>query len=522
MSCSSVRASLLRVASAAALALGFLAARAQQPAEAPPPAPAGAAPAPTIDPDRPLSLDDVISLALKTNFGLQLQSYSVQLAKESVNSSRGTFDPSLTASVTRSLSQAASNTSVLEGTQVQGPRNDNTTTNLGVSERLAPTNGSLSLSTNATRAATNSTIARLNPTFGNGISANLSQPLLQNAGRTVATANLEVAKLGVSIANITYKSNVLSLISQVENAYYNLVATRETLRIRTLTVNYNVKLLDENQARRTSGVATDLDVLSSDVQLANARRGVVQAEQAIRDAEDALLNLINVRSFDVRPGPVAFQDYSGGRPNFADSYKLARNFFPDTLSQQETIKQLEIRLAVARRNVLPNLNLNASLGYTARATSLGYSDVIGNLPNDHGNNWSLGLAYSVPWGRRSDKANLRSAQINLDSGKLRLEQLEQQLVVNVRTDVRAVEANLTAVEIAGKATQLAERQYDQQKARYDAGLITSRALLQFQDDLETARFNELSAKLALRQAASDLHRLEGTSLDRFHVQLPSQ
>ena len=71
-----------------------------------------------------------------------------------------------------------------------------------------------------------------------------------------------------------------------------------------------------------------------------------------------------------------------------------------------------------------------------------------------------------------------------------------------------------------KATELSARQYDLQKARFDAGLSTSRLVLQAQDDLENARFQELSAKLALRRALSELHRLEGSSIDRFRVQLP--
>jgi len=498
------------------LASSFAFARAEQTPAAMP-----AAPSPVIAPDRPLSLDDAVAIALRNNFGLQLQAYSVQLAKESVNAARGSFDPTLTASATRAVSQAATATSRLDGTTVEGPRSDTTTYSIGASERLAPTNGTLSLSTNTSRSATNSANALLNPAFGDGVSARLTQPLLQNAGRTAATANLEVAKLGVTIANINYKSNVLSTIASVENAYYNLVAARETLRIRNLTVDYNVRLLEENQARRNTGVATDLDVLAADVQLANARRGVVQAEQGVHDAEDALLNLINTPTLDVRPGPVAFEDYKEGAPNFAQSYKLARDYYPDTLSQADTIKQLEIRLASARRNVLPNLNLDAALGYTARQTSQSYAQAISNLPNDHGNTWSLGLSYSMPWGRRTDKSNLRAAQLNLDSAKVRLDQLESQLLLNVRTAVRAVEANLAAVEIAAKATLLAERQYEQQKARYDAGLITSRALLQFQDDLESRRFDELSAKLALRRALAELHRLEGTSLQRFGVQLPA-
>jgi outer membrane protein TolC len=309
-------------------------------------------------------------------------------------------------------------------------------------------------------------------------------------------------------------------VANTENAYYNLVASREALRIAQLTLEGNQRLLDENKARRTTGVMTDLDVLSAEVGVARARNTVVQREQAVRDAEERLMNQINVLSLDTRPGPVDFAPYAEGAPNFAASYKLAREFYPETLSQEQTIKQLELNLATARRNTLPDLDLIASLGYTARTTNANYGQAIANLPNDHGNNWSLALNYSLPWGQKADKARLRQANANLSSGKIRLEQLESQLMLDVRIAVRAVETNLVAVEIAQKATELATRQYEQQKARFDAGLSTSRIVLQFQDDLEAARNSELSAKLNLRRAVSELRRLEGTSLQRFKVEMP--
>lgn len=502
----------LLLSSFAALAIG------QTPT--PPVTKAAHTPADVIAPEKPLSLTDAIGLALQKNFGLQRQGYTLLNATENVISAESEFDPTLTASAVRSLSQAASNISVLDGLQREGTRNDNTTLRVGANERLAATNGTVSVSANVTRQATNSSNALLNPAYGNGVSANLNQPLLRNAGRTVATANLERAKIGRTIAGLNYRNNVLALIRDTENAYYNVVAAREALRIRQLTLERNQLLFEENAARRTSGVATDLDVLTAEVGVANARRAVIQQEQTVRDAEETLLNLINVPTFDVRPGPVAFDDYKDGTPNFAQSYKLAREAFPETLSAEETIRQLEITAAVARRNLLPTLNLDATLGYTARATDVSYGQAIANLPNDNGNNWNIALNYQMPWGRRSDKANFRTAQNNLASQKVQLDQLEQQLIVNVRTSVRAVETNLAAVEIAAKATELAARQFEQQKARYDAGLSTSRVVLQFQEDLESARFNELSAKLALRRAVAELRRLEGSSLQRFGVTLP--
>lgn len=482
---------------------------------------ASSAAAVVIAPDKAFSLEEAIALALAKNFSLQIQAITRDNSKENVVIQEAGFDPTLTANLTRSVNQSASTTSRLDGTTAQGPRSDNTQYRIGATlPKITATNATLSVSTNVTRAATNSTNALFNPAFANGVSANLSQPLFADFGRKAALAALESARLGFEIANITFKSNVLTTVSNTENSYYNLVAAREALRIAQLTLEGNQRLFDENKARRSTGVMTDLDVLSAEVGVARARNTLVQREQAVRDAEERLLNQVNASSLDVRPGPVAFSPYNEGSPNFAVSYKLAREFFPDTLSQEQTIKQLEISLDTARRNTLPNLDLTASVGYTARTTNAGYSQAIANLPNDHGNNWAVGLNYSLPWGQHAEKARLRQAANSLSSGKIRLDQLEAQLMLDVRIAVRAVETNLVSVEIAGKATELAVRQYDQQKARFDAGLSTSRIVLQFQDDLEGARNAELSAKLALRRAVADLRRLEGTSLQRFRVQLP--
>ena len=469
----------------------------------------------------PFSLQDAIAAALKKNFDLQVQSFAIENAKDAIVVQEAGFDPTVTASTRRAVSQAASTTSRLDGTAAQGPRSDSTIMSVGAAlPKIAATNGSVSVSTNLTRSATNSVNALLNPSFSNGVSANLNQPLLNGAGRQSATSALQRAKIGLTIATITYKSRVLTVISDTENAYYNLVASRETLRIRQLTFQYNQKLFEENEARRKTGVATDLDVLSAEVGVANARRGIIQAEQAVSDAEDRLLSVINLPNFEGRVGTVAFNEYKEGPPSFAASYKLAREFYPDTLSTEESIKQLQIDLETARRNQQATLDLTASLGYTARTTNQGYADAMSNLPNDHGNNWSLGLNYSTPWGRHADKARYRTAQATLLSRKAQLEQLEQTLLVNVRVAVRAVGSNLATVEISTKATELASRQYDQQKARYDAGLSTSRLVLLAQDDLETARFNELNSRVTLRRAVAELHRLEGSSIQYFGVQLP--
>ncbi|HYP17121.1 MAG TPA: TolC family protein, partial [Opitutus sp.] len=100
---------------------------------------------------------------------------------------------------------------------------------------------------------------------------------------------------------------------------------------------------------------------------------------------------------------------------------------------------------------------------------------------------------------------------------MRLRDIEQDLLVQVRSAVRAVETNRESVEINRKATELAARQYELELARFKAGLSTSRQVLQIQDDLETTRVNELLARVNLRIAIANLHQLDSTSLQRYNI-----
>ena len=112
---------------------------------------------------KPFTLEEAIGIALQNNFNLRTQALTVDNAKESLAIQEAVADPTITASTNRSVSQAASTTSRLDGTAAQGPRSDNTTTRVGATlPRLSATNGTVSLTANVTRAATNSTNALFN------------------------------------------------------------------------------------------------------------------------------------------------------------------------------------------------------------------------------------------------------------------------------------------------------------------------------------------------------------------------
>jgi outer membrane protein TolC len=310
---------------------------------------------------------------------------------------------------------------------------------------------------------------------------------------------------------------VLVVVRNVEAAYYNLVFARQQRGVRQSSLELAQQLLEENRARRQTGVATDLDVLQAEVGVANARRSLLLADQTVQDREDALTALIGQFEFNQTIGDVSFENAPVPAVSFDFSYKLARENQPALASSAIAIRQLEIDRETAKRNRLPDLGLGAGLGLNSREAS--YGDAATRTFDGDGYAWQVDLTLRVPWAQREDNARLRLAQSNIAREQTRLQQLDQNLVVEVRSAVRAVETNRESVAISGLATQLSERQYELERARFNAGLSTSRRVLEAQDDLEIARVNELQSQVNLRIALAELQRLEGSSLTRFRIVL---
>ncbi len=462
-----------------------------------------AAPAPA------LTIDACIARAMQKNFDLKIQSYSTDIAKEALNVANTVFEPTLTAATTRTLTQTSA---------ALGPalRSDFTDTRVGV-QQVIPSGATINLTTTLDRSAYSPAVSTFNPSFNSDVAINISQPLLKGAGSTVTRAGIERYRLGVTIANLYYRGKILQVIHDTEAAYYNVVFARGQLGVKLHSLDLAEKLLEENKTRKLTGVATDLDVLSAEVGVANARNGVLLARQSVHDTEDAITALIGQFEFDHEVGAVALPNYEEAVPTFARTYQLARDNQPDYVATQENIKQLEIDATTAKNGSLPTLNLGGTLGFNG--TDHSYGSAIGNVPNGDGYNWQVDLSLSVPWGLHADKARYRSAMASLHQQQAHLQQLEQNLMVSVRTAVRAVETNRQSVDIFAKATELAGRQYELELARFKAGLSTSRQVLQTQDDLEAARVNELQARVNLRTAVANLHQLDSTSLARYHIAL---
>jgi outer membrane protein len=91
------------------------------------------------------------------------------------------------------------------------------------------------------------------------------------------------------------------------------------------------------------------------------------------------------------------------------------------------------------------------------------------------------------------------------------EQARQQLIVNVRTSFNNLRSNRQRLEAAIASRVLQEKKLDAERKKLAVGLSTNYTVLQFQDDLSQALFQELSALVDYKKEQAQLNRYLGIS-----------
>jgi outer membrane protein TolC len=211
---------------------------------------------------------------------------------------------------------------------------------------------------------------------------------------------------------------------------------------------------------------------------------------------------------DTAPGP---------SPTVESSYQLALGYQPALLNARAALEVAKLDLEFAEDDLKPSVDLGLDLGFNGsdRTGSRAWSDAFGE---DRGS-WTAGLTVTYPLGRVAEKARFSQSRAAMNRQGLLVQQLEQDILVQVRDAVRDVETSRESVSIAALAVELSDQQYEAERERFTSGLSTGRRVLEAQTDLESARLAELQARLNLRTAMTALRRIEGSSLRYYGITL---
>ncbi|MEN6310105.1 MAG: TolC family protein [Acidobacteriota bacterium] len=493
------------------------------------------------DKTTPMTLEECLVRAMEKNLGLQVQVLNPTMADFRVSAAGEKFLPgfSLDYSKTNNESKA---TSYLDAEGLVSTVKQNSYS-AGLSQ-LLPTGGTLSASVETGMYNTNARYQTYNPYYSAMVLFTLEQPLLKNFGFNISRREILVARNNSQIAEATYKAAILTTLYSVEEAYWNLVYSIENHKVMQESLRLARNLLEQNKEKLAIGMLAPIEVVTAESEVASREADILQAEVLIRNREDALRTLLNMRA-DNETDASAITPTDLPRAEKRDlavdvALALAQANRPELASAQYDISNRKLDLTWARNQLLPDLSLSAQYWSPASSgTQILYQDdnpltgvIIGTIPSDSAQafkdamkfrykNYYVAVSLSLPLNAIFSRSQASLAKAALEQSHLALKNQQQQIFLEVRSACRDVENNAKRVEAYETARKLAERKLDAEERKARTGLSTNYTVLQVQRDLALAKSQELQARVDLVLSQARLDRATGTSLNRRNIKITS-
>lgn len=482
-----------------------------------------------------LSLDEAIGIALQRNLGLVIERYNWVQSHHGVLESLGIYDLSLFGG--GSYSETTQPTvEVTEGVPIIQSTGESY--QLGLSQ-LVPTGGVAELTTSASTIETNSENVFVNPQYRASSDFTFTQPLLRNFGLLATERSIRVARAQATESREVVQQRLSSTIEEVEQAYWSLVEAQNQLVVAQEALRLAKTLHEQNQVRVEVGTLAPLELVQSEAGIASREEEIIRAEGAIGDAADRLRQLLNLDQgpiWDLAIVPTSDPASERVTVDLGEAIQTALDKRPEIAAELASLETLKIDKEYYRAQVRPqldlvlNYNLAGLAGDTAALVDPETGDTIPAMDSSLGDafqqiydadfdEWRVQLQFSYPLQNRQRREQKIIADLAVEQGLARLEELRTQIITEVRTAARAVETAAKQIESARVSRELEEKNLDAERKRYENGMSSSFRVLQIQEDLTQARSREVSAITTYRTALAGYYRSIGLLLEQKGVEI---
>jgi outer membrane protein TolC len=288
----------------------------------------------------------------------------------------------------------------------------------------------------------------------------------------------------------------------VEEAYYELLAARSSMKVAEEAVKQAQSHLELAEARHASGVVARSDVLKAETEKAAADLELVRARSAVQIARGRLSSAMGLsvsESFEIAAPPKQTNEQKlSDIHGFFDEAAKNRPELQSALAQIEA-KRADVTAAQAR--YWPVLTSNASYGWQDRE------------PEDDREAWAVGVGMSVPIFSGFERAyQVRTAKYDLDKAISDQAELLRGVELEVWTAYsRVVEAD-EAIDAAEKLVASAEDSARAAEAEYRTGAGSIIELIDAQTARTAANTRTVQADLDWHVARARLRRAIGQML----------
>ncbi len=348
-----------------------------------------------------------------------------------------------------------------------------------------------------------------------------TQPLLKNFGSAVTKTQILIAQNNLTISKEDFRRQVITITSRVQQAYWDLVFRRQDLEVQKQQLVLAQQLLDQIRKQVAVGTLAPLDVLQAETNIARNDERILVADNAMRAAEDRLKRVMSF-SFtgeraDLGIVPADPPTYTDPMLDQDEEIRQALDQRADLMQAKLTLENQHIGLVFDKNQALPTLDLEATLRLNGIDNSFGGGFAEIEPTKRYG--WGVGVTFRYPLQNRQAKSRVQQSQLAIRQQMVRIKDLEENIIVEVRNAFRDVLTNAQRVQATRIASRLAQKQLEAEEKKLQVGLATVFTTLQFQDTLTQQRSLELNAVTEYLKALVRLEEAKNTLLQSYHIVL---
>jgi len=412
------------------------------------------------------------------------------------------------------------------------------------------TGANLQVTFDNNRVTTNSPLNSYSPSLTSSFRAQLTQPLLQGAGRGINRRFVQEAIYDRRITDSAFRQQVLYTVNQVENIYWNLVSAYEDLQAKERALEQSTKVAADDRKQLEIGTMAPLDVVTADSSVATDKQNLITSQSSLnyqqliikqaiaRNLNDPILLAAPIIPTD----RISLDELPEEKQTADDLTQTAFKLRPELEQAALSLKKDEITLKGAKNALLPTVNVYGFYGSSAlggaqnpdgvdfitgdplptnppQYPSVGYSTVFQNLFNSSAPDKGAGFNINIPIRNRTAQADRARSMLEYRQAQLRLEQLYTEVKMQVVNQQFAL-ANDRAAVVAAEASQRYNAQsLDAEQKKLRLGASTTANVLQQSRNLATAENTLTAARAAFAKDRAALYQLLATTLEHYGISL---
>lgn len=311
--------------------------------------------------------------------------------------------------------------------------------------------------------------------------------------------NSQAAELNSEAAELEKSAARNRLVNHVTAAYYGELAAMDANTISQRSIESVQSQLHQTQLGYEAGTVLKSDLLSLQVQLAEAQDAQIHAANAIELAQNMLKTLLGLDANDsFAINPAANKNLPESPANFEQLINQALAQHPELKAAEKRVAIAEQQLSAAKAAHLPKAD--AFVSYGSNSKDLTY--------NSNRDNLTAGVMVEMDvFSGFATQEKINKAEHQLTAAKESARQNRLQIENDLKAAQLKLQEALHRAEVSNSASQAAEEALRLVNQQRQAGVVTVSRYLETQVALEkalsrqvSARFDALRAEAALKQA----------------------